>query len=63
MNQIVFKKNNQVVCYGISSEKTQVLAGSLLKADEQRLFEVVRDGDVVLFKKQLADLIQVKRRE
>lgn len=38
--------------YGISmSEKTtQVLAGSLLKADEQRLFEVVRDGDVVYLK-------------
>lgn len=62
MNQIVFIKNNQVVCYvygypenngyGISmSEKTtQVPAGSLLIADEQRPFEVVRDGGVVYLK-------------
>lgn len=34
----------------MSEKTTQVPAGSLLKADEQRPFEVVRNGGVVYLK-------------
>ncbi|MEK4198461.1 hypothetical protein [Cytobacillus sp. FSL K6-0265] len=62
MNQIVFLKNDQVVCYvygypentgygiSMSENASQIPAGFVLKADEQRPFEVAWDDDVVYLK-------------
>lgn len=62
MNQVVFLQDDQVVCYlygypennqfgiSMSENATRIPGGFVLKADEQLLFEIVREDDVVYLK-------------